>query len=72
MTEIEIASKGIYQLYEMGAVVTILVLIDLALIWFCRYLIQRNTALSDKFATVVEQNTKAFIELREAIRNANH
>ena len=69
MNEADIAAQGVFKLYELGGVVTVLLLGTLALAWFCRYLIIRNTALSDKFAEVVQQNTQAFVELREAIRD---
>lgn len=59
------------RIVEWGGMVSVLMLVILGLAWFCRYLIQRNTDLSDRFADAVEKNTQAFIELREAIRNAH-
>lgn len=56
---------------EWGGMVAVLLLVILGLAWFSKYLITRNTQLSDRFAEVVEKNTQAFIELREAIRNAS-
>lgn len=55
---------------EWGGMVAVLVMVILGLSWFCKYLIKRNTELSDRFADVVEKNTQAFVELKEAIRNA--
>ena len=66
-----VAAQGVIGLYEYGALVTILALIVLALAWFCKYLIERNARLSDKLLIVVEKNTQAFTELKEAIRNGN-
>ena len=58
------------KITEWGGMVSVLLLVILGMAWFIRHLVQRNVVLSDKFADVVEKNTQAFIELREAIRNA--
>ena len=66
------AIEGLSRLHEWGGIVTLLCVCLAGLAWFCRYLLQRNTELSDRFALVVEKNTEAFIQLREAINNAKN
>lgn len=63
------AVEGISKLYEWGGLVTVLVLVNIAQAWFCKLLLQRNAALSDRFADVVQKNTEAFVELREVLRH---
>lgn len=68
----EQATKDVIPaIVEWGGMVAVMLLVIIGLAWLARYLIQRNTALSDRFADVVEKNTQAFIELREAIRDVN-
>lgn len=66
------AIEGVSRLYEWGGIVTLLVLIVIALGWFCWYLVKRNERLANKFIEVVERNTAAAVALKEEIRNARN
>ena len=44
-----VGADGISRLFEWGGIVTILVLLVLALMAFCVYLVKRNNQLADKF-----------------------
>lgn len=71
MVEPELASataRGINSLWEWGGMVTVLVLIDIALMSLCAYLFKRNAAISDRMLETVTQNTIAITTLTEVIR----
>ena len=65
----QVAADGMTRLFDYGGVVIVLILIVLALCWFCVYLLKRNTALADRFVEVVIQNTQTITEFKEALRD---
>lgn len=71
-------ATGVVKLYELGAVVILLVLINIVLGWFIKYLLKKNDDLQIKMdkaqeviLNVLTDNTRAMEGLREAIRDAN-
>jgi len=65
----QVAVTGINQLYQYGALVTLLVLIGLGLCCFCVYLLRRNNELADKFIQVIISNTQALVEFKETLKD---
>lgn len=62
------AAKGVTSLFEINALVTVLVLAVLALLWLVRYLIQRNERQGDKIMEALINNTAALSEFKEMVR----
>lgn len=65
------AFEGVSRLYEYGGIVILLLLCVIVLLWFCKYLLNRNQELTEKFITVVVENIKILAEFKEALRENN-
>lgn len=58
------------ELWEYGALVTLLVLTCIILCYVCRVLYNRNIKLGDDMLKALQESTKVITELREELRDA--
>lgn len=76
----DIVKQGLFQITEQGVVATLLVLVIVALLWDRSRILKAHKDMTEKligaiekngesYATVVTDNTKAFIELTNAVRD---
>ncbi len=62
------AAQGIVSLFNIDPLVTVLVLVNIALVWLARYLIQRNEKQNDKVTQALIENTAVIAEFKEMVR----
>lgn len=70
MMEAELADKA-FGLFELGAVVTVLIFALLIALYVCKVLYDRNTHLADKMLSTLVEVNKVLVELRDEIRFVN-
>ena len=64
---LEVGADGISRLFELGGLVTVLVLVVIAMASLCVYLVRRNNQLADKFVEVLVDVKTSNIELKSSV-----